>query len=225
MDNSKILTRIRNLLAMAGDTGSPNEAAIAARRARKLMDEYQINEMDLTTVEGDDMGANSTAAGGQKASTFHGRLAVSVARLNDVQTRYARNRITGKLDIRFEGLLVDTVCAVELFRYLTHEAYKQAERKEQGRADRHAYRLGFASGVDDQIDEILEERNRLKTATGQSLVVCKMALVKQHFDPVKYRNTRDSYAGGRSSYQSGHRAGQKAGLNRQVGGESQKRLA
>ena len=37
--SEKILTRIRNLLAMASDRSSENEAAIALERARKLMDE------------------------------------------------------------------------------------------------------------------------------------------------------------------------------------------
>jgi hypothetical protein len=224
MNNDKIMQRIRNLLAMAGDTSSPHEAAIAARRARKLMDEYQVSEMDLTTVEGDDFGNTDVAMGTKNASTFHGRLAVAVANLNDVQCRYVRNRVTGKLDLRFEGMLVDTVCATELFRYLTREAYKQAERKEQGRADRHAYRLGFASGVASQVKEILKQRNTIKTSTGTALVAGKLALVKQHFAPVKYGHSASSFSGDRSSYQSGVRAGQNAGLNRQVGGSTQQRL-
>jgi hypothetical protein len=218
------MDRIRKLLAMAGDTGSPHEAAIAARRARKLMDDYQISEMDLTTIDGADMGNNDFSRGQKKASTFHGVLGVAVATFNDVQCKYVRNRVTGNLDLRFEGLLVDTVCATELFRYLSQEAYKQAERKEQGRADRHAYRVGFSSGVAAQVEEIMRERQELKTGTGTALVACKMALVHQHFKPIKYGSSSYSFSGDRSSFQSGKRAGRNAGLNRQVGGNQQGRL-
>ncbi|NNK82763.1 MAG: DUF2786 domain-containing protein, partial [Flavobacteriaceae bacterium] len=41
MIDEKIVTRIENLLRMAEDSSSPNEAAIAAVRAKKLMDKYQ----------------------------------------------------------------------------------------------------------------------------------------------------------------------------------------
>jgi len=222
--DDKVMTRIKNLLAMAGDTSSPNEAAIAARRARKLMDEYQISEMDLSTVEGSDMGTTDGATGHKTASRFHGQLAVSVATINDCQVKYVRNKITGKLDIRFEGMLVDTVCSAEMFRYLTQQAYQQAERREQGRANRHAYRMGFAAGVNCQVKEIMAERNALKTTAGTALVVCKMAMVKQHFAPVKYRHSNTRFSGDRSSFHSGVVAGKKAGLNRQVNG-GQRRLA
>ena len=37
----KIRERIRKLLAMAGDASSPQEAAIAARRAKALLNEHK----------------------------------------------------------------------------------------------------------------------------------------------------------------------------------------
>ena len=43
----KIKERIAKLLAMAKDAASPNEAAIAAGRARSLMDKYQLDEYDI----------------------------------------------------------------------------------------------------------------------------------------------------------------------------------
>ena len=50
MANKKLLERIRRLLAMADDASSPNEAAIAARRVRKLMDEHQVTKEDAEGV-------------------------------------------------------------------------------------------------------------------------------------------------------------------------------
>ena len=39
--------RIRKLLAMAGDASSPNEAAIAAKRAKALLNEHNLSEADV----------------------------------------------------------------------------------------------------------------------------------------------------------------------------------
>jgi len=224
LNTEKIIDRVRKLLAMAGDTTSPNEAAIAAKRARKLMDEYQLSELDLTAVESSDMGANY-CEGNKTATTFDSTLAVAVAKINDVQAKYERNKITKKLDIRFEGMLVDTVCAVELFRYLKEQAYRQAEAHEQGRANRHAYRIGFSSGVAAQVNEIMAAREQLKTTSGTSLVVCKQQLIAQHFKPARYSKKAAAYRGNRSSREAGYAAGRRAGVSRQVTGHAQKRIA
>ena len=223
-DTNKIIDKVRKLLAMSKDTGSPHEAAIAARQARSLMDKYQLTEMDLTKVEANDMGTSS-AGGNKTATTFEGTLAVPVANFNDCQVKYERNRITGKLDLRFEGMLVDTVCAVELFKYLRDQAFKQAVKYEQGRRDRHAYRVGFASGVAQQVREFLKEREQLKTSSGTSLVVCKQQLVEKHFQAASYEKRGSSFSGGRSSFNNGYQDGKNAGLNRQVNGAQQGRLS
>ena len=51
----KIRERIRKLLAMAGDASSPQEAAIAARRAKALLNEHNLSEADV--IAGGMMGA------------------------------------------------------------------------------------------------------------------------------------------------------------------------
>ena len=47
MATPKIMERVRKLLAMAKDATSPHEAAIAARRARSLMDKHQLEEHEM----------------------------------------------------------------------------------------------------------------------------------------------------------------------------------
>jgi len=225
--NDKILDRIRKLLAMAGDTSSPNEAAIAAKRARALMDKHQVSDVDLTTLDASDMGSKVTNLKQKTNNLFTSVLSVAVATYNDCQVRYVRSD-RGFLELKFEGMLVDAVCAYELFKYLRGQAYQQAERYHTGRKDRHAYRVGFASGVAAQVREMMKEREAIKmetgSQTGTALVVCKQQLVKQHFAPVNYVNSQSSYSGSRDAYGEGHRAGRKAGLNRQVSGSNQGRL-
>jgi hypothetical protein len=225
--NDKILDRIRKLLAMAGDTSSPHEAAIAAKRARALMDKHQVSDVDLTTLDASDMGDKVTGMKQKTNNLFTSVLSVAVATYNDCQVRYVRKN--GYLELKFEGMLVDCVCAYELFKYLRNQAYQQAERYEVGRKDRHAYRVGFSSGVAAQVKEMQKEREQIKmemgSQSGTSLVVCKQQLVRQHFDPVNYTNSTSSYSGSRNAHGNGFTAGKKAGLNRQVSGSSRKALA
>lgn len=226
MKHEKILDRIRKLLAMAGDTSSPNEAAIAAKRARSLMDKYQIEEMDLTSVEDDDFGTSTYESDTKTKSSFMATLSIAVARLNDCQVRYKRNPVTRHLDLRFEGLLIDAVCAAEMLKWLRDAAYKQSKR-ENGRADRHSYRMGFVHGVRDQVDDILEERAEIHVqataaeaaagTSGGSLMVIKQQLVKSHFGEAKYKSRSTTYSGSYSAYDSGEAAGREVSLNKQVG--------
>ena len=222
--HEKIIDRIRKLLAMAGDTSSPQEAAIAARRARKLMDEYQISEIDLSTVADSDFGPSIFDLGTRNAVSAAGTLAIAVAELNDCQVCYERTG-KGTMGLRFEGFLSDTVCCVELYRWLRDEMYRQAEQYTTGRGPRNSYRTGFAAGVLRQAREIVAERTRdVQASNGQALVVAKSALVRQHYGAVKYgrasRNTYDSRA-----HDAGYSAGKSANLSRQVNGATARRIA
>ena len=223
--SDNVLNKVRKLLAMSKDTSSPNEAATAARMARKLIDQHQIDEVDLTSVESNDMGVGTYMTGMKTAGKFNGVLSVYVAKYNDCQVKLMRCGETGLLKMVFEGMLVDAVCATEMFKYLRDEGYKQAVKNTTGRANRHAYRMGFASGVGIQVKAFLAERNKLKTSTGTSLVVCKQALVKQHFTPASYSTTKTKFSGSYDSYSRGLERGKDTSLNRQVRGEQRKRLA
>jgi len=78
------------LLAMANDASSPNEAAIAARRARKLMDQEGLTQAEVERMGSG--GATFAAMGSGKAKRFMPKweqsLAVGVASLNDCIVRW-----------------------------------------------------------------------------------------------------------------------------------------
>jgi len=224
MKQDKVLERVRKLLAMSRDTASPHEAAIAARRARALMDEYQISELDLTTVSASDMGSETLNTKTKQVVMPIDALSVACAKLNDCKARLTR--INGFVSYTFEGMLADAVCAGEMLKYLRNEMYRQAEAKAVGRADRHAYRLGFAAGVQEQVKEILKEREQLKTKqSGTSLMVIKQALVEQHFGAAKYRRKSSSFQGDSDAFKQGMRAGKHVNLSRQVSEQPQTRIS
>ena len=148
MKDDKILERIRRLLAMAGDTSSPNEAAIAAGRARKLMDKHQVSDMDLKSMKDEDFGQ---ARYPLKRKQWHGVLAVAMAWLNDCNVKTVEGK-RGFSSMEFSGYLVDAVTAKELYLYLLAQADVQAS-KCKGRKE--PFKTGVAAGVQAQVKEIL----------------------------------------------------------------------
>lgn len=234
--NEKMLKRIRALLAMAADTSSPHEAAIAAGRARKLMDEYQVSELDLETTEAAEFGSASFETSYQRLNIPYGYIALAVARLNDCVVGWDRNygKDIALLTLKFKGFLIDTVTAVEMMKYLVAEMDHQSEihvpkgtRRLQKM--RHAFKLGYGRGVGDQVKLMCDERTRIKTSSGTSLVIVKGQLVTQHFGMQKTSTKGSARASqqansAQGAYETGKRIGRRVGLDKQVGGSSQKQI-
>ena len=216
MKDDKLLNRIRNLLAMAGDAGSPNEAAIAMRRARALMDRHQIQEMDLKQ-ETSDLGVAKVVYFEQ----WTGRLALQIARLNDCIADISTGS-AGLPIVRFKGYLVDAVTSQEMFPYLTAVAMRGAEAF-RGKRQKEGFFIGFSTGVKQQVDLILAERQGQMLGDGRSLVIVKGDIVRAEFGGQKYgRSSGKSYDA--QTYASGVAAGKTASLNRQCTGTAQGRL-
>ena len=216
MKDDKLLNRIRNLLAMAGDAGSPNEAAIAMRRARALMDKHQIAEMDLKQ-ETSDLGVAKVVYFEQ----WTGRLALQIARLNDCIADISTGS-AGLPIVRFKGYLVDAVTSQEMFPYLTAVAMRGAKAF-QGKRQKKGFFAGFSAGIKQQVDLILAERQSQVLSDGRALVVVKGDIVRAEFGNQQYgKSRRTSYDS--TTYASGVAAGRSASLNRQCTGTTQGRL-
>lgn len=214
--DEKILNRIRKLLAMSKDTASPNEAAIAAKRARSLLDQYQLTELDIAaeTKKGFEFRREEYKTN-KPYNKVIGVMAVAIAKLNDCQARRVDDA-SGCL-YTFEGMLVDSVTCVEMMMYLRGELYMQ-KLEINGRRNKNAYSSGFASGIASQVNEILKERNQQKVkSTGQSLVVVKTELVRQHYGTVKYVKKPDNNGYGKeNAFGDGYTKGKNTSLSRQI---------
>jgi len=215
MQSDKILERIRKLLAMAGDTSSPNEATIAAGRARKLMDQYQVSEWDLKTDKDEDFGEAVQV----QQQTWHGMLGIAMAWLNDCNCTTEAVPGTSIRLMKFQGYLVDAVTAKELWLYLMGQAEVQAK---QVKGRKEPFKQGFAAGVQKQVRDILAERNKLKMSDGTSLVVCKRNQVVERYGEMRTSSARRP-AG--ANFAAGFERGSQVSLNRQVGGTSNKLLS
>ena len=228
MEFEKIKNRIRKLLNMADDTSSPNEAAIAAERARKLMEQYQIDHVDVVMEELDDPDQLiycETGKSYRKVPGWMQSLAVSVARASECQVKLTFSGQTkkGKLmyRIRFEGYKPDVELCEWLFNYLCQQIDQQtkAERKLNKRFPADAYvqsprrylrsfRDGMSAGVRSKLSEFYKQNDERVSDTARALVSAKSNAIAGKFGRATY--TSGKY---RSRDRSGYGAGQTASKN------------
>lgn len=216
----KLLDRIRKLYAMSKQTeASPRESVIALARCDSLMKKYGVTEADLETSDFSTTEAHSIM---RKMPKHVGILGAAVGVFHDCTVI----RDYEKSTLVFQGFTVDAEIAPITLQYLLDSLERSlsvAKRDgtvEAGRSPAHDYRVGFAAEIYTRCKEIDKARrvneDDAGTSTGTSLVVRKMALVKEHFyDPqigkapkIKIRQSE--------ALQEGRKAGSKVSLNTQV---------
>lgn len=189
----KILERVRKLLAMANDSSSPNEAAIAANRARKLMDQHGLTQAEVDRMAAGDAEFVAVAFGKVRrfAAKWEQYLAVEIAKLNDCIVRFRNVQYTTKgvyRQMEFCGEINDVQSAVAMFNFLTDTVIRlcKAYMKSQGYT-RYNARVGDAykdaAGLEirNRLESMRGERQIGTDRTGTSLMVVKQELVAKHF--------------------------------------------
>ncbi len=240
----KIKDRIAKLLRMAQDSSSPNEAAIAASRARSLMDKYQISEADLNDEIKDIFGKERCGRNYKNIPTFMSILAVAVARFNDcvVTVNYDANwqktNAGGKASrcgpqcyrfIEFKGYQNDVVLAVAMMdslvncmaqlckAYLTGLGVTGRYPRDLG----EAFKKGCSHELVTRLNQLTRERNELmeteaKTSAGTALaIIDKKKRVEEQFGAQRTKRTR-SIAAYDHATNHAHAAGAREGRKMQI---------
>lgn len=198
-DRDKLITRIKNLLDMANDASSPHEAAIAAKRARALMDKHQIDAHEIG-AKADDFDAIPQGKAYKFMPYWKNILAVAVGKYNDCQTttthEYYANQKSYRKRIKFSGFRSDVIVAGAMYDYLCNTidrlcaAYIMTEHPLETKYPAKigdSYKKGAALTLCERIRLLIEERTKdLKTSTGTSLVVIKSVQVEAKFGAVEY---------------------------------------
>lgn len=223
-DRDKIMERIRRLLAMAEDTSSPNEAAIAARRAEKLMREHQLTQVDVLVkdLDGDSVEISTvdhvqTIYGPRYKSSgqprWVGVIAVAAALMNECEADMNHVGHT-----RFYGVAGDAQVAAAIFQYLIKETSRLAGKYPGGRAEKNAFRRGCASALQTRAREIKAERERQfqETSSGTALVLLKQALIEQRTGRKFEYETGKASPVDAAAYHAGRLAGRNINLNDQL---------
>lgn len=217
----KAIDRARKLMAMAADSSSPNEAAIAARRARAIMDQYQLSAGDLR--EQSEFGTHTAGKSRQKVPVWEQGLGIYIAKLNDCMVKFNDDG-----QFVFEGFDEDAQLAEFMFTYLVAHGLKMSRlhMKATPGGNPYDFKMGYWAAIKEKIVAIIEERASLTVVeTGQALMVVKQSLVAQEFGNVKYgscstRSTRSHY-----SREAGHATGCSTNIVTGVSAKTQGRLS
>ena len=184
MSTDKIIDKVKKLLRLS-TSDNPNEAALAAAMAQKLIDQHQLDTALLaldgveaeTNEEIEDFGGRGAWLD-EKNATWKGRLGLVIAHLNGCQV-YVHS---GRLSIIGRPSDVDTVRY--LYGYLTYEVNRLANQagKGCGRVWNNNYRLGVVdtikSKLREQSQKFKDEARQAVGSNSQALVRVDQALAK-----------------------------------------------
>lgn len=224
----RVIRKVKKLLAMASDVSSPNEAAIAARRARSLMDQHQLSQEDLLIDTDDRFGVSASEKTYKQLPTWARFLAQAAGQLNDCEVVIHREWNPKKVKFEFRGFATDADLSAHTHAYLVDVCNSLLKRSSvSGRSGVNFYRVGFAEQILSRVYQITSERETIKTAAGQALVACKKGMVESHFERLpsaanaNYRNPDESEI---CAYHKGVNDARSVQLRTEIDGKRQARL-
>lgn len=197
MDLNKVKERIVKLLAMAENNGNEHEAAQAADRARRLMDQYQLDRMDVEQ-SASDFGYEYAGESYAFQPRWKGWLATAVAKFNDCQCRLVRTPGNGarkRYRTRWEGYAEDVTLCLAMFEYFTAVVENATSKDQLARGyTRYNARVGtifkehMVSTLSDRLSKLMAQRQtETTTATGTGLAVYKASQVAAQFGECTYK--------------------------------------
>lgn len=200
VDLNKIKDRIAKLLRMAADSSSPEEAAIAAGRARSMMDKYQISAMSVESI--DEVFLSKPASMFLKNfPMWMQTLGVQIARYNDCQATYTWGDHSAGSEgnakaIEFRGYSSDVMMAIDMYKRLCSVIDRLAgeyqTKKGIVKYDPKIgaeFKRGAATAIIQTVQSLTIEREKIEHLTkGTSLVAFKMKGVEEKFGKMNYSN-------------------------------------
>lgn len=216
----RILERIRSLLAMSRDTSSPNEAAIALRRARKLMDEHQVNMRDFSNInKSQAFGKSKFGEMGSRQYVWVSIIAIALAEMNDCITKFQKageHRDAGYVFLGFK----DDVCVCKfMLNYLIDTCHRLYKRDKEalgltGLGDKNDYLTGIAVALRNRINLITSQRRAdLAVNAGScAMIKDKTMRVEQQFGKASYSLAKTKASRNQKAMLGGHSAAKEVHL-------------
>lgn len=243
MTHEHVVAKVAKLLRLAEGTSNPNEAAVAAAAAQRLMDEHRISKAEVGSADNAD---ESIAVAGDPLwsrkgtlPTWVGYLASVMARANDCRTYVARGRgfdLKGRRFTRTHLNIVGRESDVQVARYMFAYCMREIERlaKKASRRGEISGRTGFNNfrvGAIDALYEKLRKQKAASRATASSTALVRLDNrskdVERYMDAnLKLRSGgRRSITLDRSARSAGVAAGRSISVNRGMrGGHSSRQL-
>jgi len=203
IDLSKVKERIAKMLARATNNTNEHEASSAALMARKLMDKYQIDEMDIaSSTDGkmfgeDHFGESDSEDVYKYMPQWKSCLSVGVGVFNDCQTVSEWDSGNNGHRIKWQGFKEDTKIAKQMYEYLCSvvDTCTSAYMRSKGYT-RYNARVGTAfkeamsSRMLSRLRDMTKERAADAVAAGTSLIVLKTSAVSDYFGSVEYSKSK-----------------------------------
>lgn len=227
---NKVIERIRALLAMGGDTSSIHEAAIATKRANKMMAEHQVSLSDIQDLSGANLGCYQYDLNSNQQTTWISALALKIAKMNDCIVSFASRASTESLiSYEFKGFEEDVAVCEFMMVYLVdtcHELYERDSNKLRfnGVTDKHDYLLGLSDRINERIQSIMNERAAAVCSqpSSNALVIDKSAIVEKIHGSQKQESTVESRKPNYRAFSAGKMAAKDVHLGRFIGNDYQK---
>ena len=240
----RIKAKITKLLNLAEKAANEHEAANAMAKARALMDKYQLSQIDVLEVGGEEKRFTRQNATRHFAAMpqYLSYLSTAVAKFNDCQARYDYGVVNFKKKaydvkqwgkaIEFVGLVDDVQMATDMFArllgainnlctlFLARNGYDGKYPVKIGTR----FKLGAVMTICDRLAELQKEREALITSSGTGLVVLKSAAVAEYFGEANYKKstpnaTKNMDGESANAFRQGKIDGNKVEIQRMVNQE------
>lgn len=207
-DLTKIKDRIAKLLAKANNNSNEHEAQLAMSRARRLMDEHQLDEMDISVAADAEMfGEEMDDVNYAYMPQWRDWLSVAVAKFNDCQAAKVREGADQRrMRLKWRGFKSDVMLAKAMFNYLCGliDGHTSEYMKTQGYTRYNArVGTGFKEAMTSRLitrmlamtaERKASERTQGTDAEGRpvgtGLMVYKENQVAEHFGAAQYENVK-----------------------------------
>jgi hypothetical protein len=176
-DVAKVADRIRKLLGLA-TSSNVNEAAAAAARAQKLMQEHKLSMADVSVEDGSSITELPLGSEGYMAS-WKFALVTGVARAFFCEV--IALRIRNRRKIRVVGKKDDAEVAIGVFNYVVKEIDKLADEDVEtdtalhyissGRIDVRGYKEKFRQGAAAGVASKLRQQTAIFTSSSEKALV------------------------------------------------------
>ena len=222
MEKEDVIAKIEKLLRLA-ESPNEHEAALAASRAQDLMEKYQIEAIQLREDDGKaGLGiADHTIVSYKRIEGWKKLFFCALARVYECKPYYL-----GKT-LNVIGMETDIVLFREAYAFLDrvieHHAKKEkiARRKREAvrisRAEAHAYRRGFCSGMSIRIVSRLreEKEKRLQNKVEvRDLVVIKEDAIREYTADWNWGKAKPTrYTVNDAAYSKGYQVGGQVNLS------------
>ena len=218
-ERERVYDKVRKLLALSK---SPNEheAALAAERAREILDKYQISLAEVDEKEFTEIVEKGADSGYSNPRMWVHVLAMSTAKAFDCKVF----RMGGVYV--FCGLKSDTQVSEYIFAYLLRTVFglmKQRMKNRRkigarGAGDVQSYAYGAARAIGEKIEAYAASQRRrdvyqeFKSKTGKDLMVVKNGALEKYWQEKGFRKPRRSKMKVSGDYYMGYQDGQKVNI-------------